>query len=294
MLYGRELERARIRELLDGARKSRSGVLVLLGEAGVGKSALLDDAREQAADMRVLVATGIESEAQLPFAALHQVVRSVLGYLENIPEPQAHALGGALGLRAGAGSDRFLVSLAVLSLLAEAAEDQPLLCLIDDAHWLDEASADALVFVARRIEAEGIVMLLSARERDVRRFEARGLPELRLGALDPDAAGALLDRHADIALSPEARQRLIEATGGNPLALMELPALLSERQLTGLEPLLDPLPVSARVERAFLARVRELPEETQILLLVCAADDSRDLATIVSASAHLGVGSAGA
>ena len=291
MLYGRELERARIRELLDGARKSRSGVLVLLGEAGVGKSALLDDAREQAADMRVLVATGIESEAQLPFAALHQVVRSVLGYLENIPEPQAHALGGALGLRAGARSDRFLVSLAVLSLLAEAAEDQPLLCLIDDAHWLDEASADALVFVARRIEAEGIVMLLSARERDVRRFEARGLPELRLGALDPDAAGALLDRHADIALSPEARQRLIEATGGNPLALMELPALLSERQLTGLEPLLDPLPVSARVERAFLARVRELPEETQILLLVCAADDSRDLATIVSASAHLGVGS---
>ncbi len=167
MLYGRELERDRIGELLDGARRSRSGVLVLLGEAGVGKSALLDDARERAADMRVLLARGVESEAQLPFAALHQLVRPVLGYLEQVPEPQARALRGALGLEAGGGSDRFLVSLAVLSLLAEVAEDQPVLCLIDDAHWLDEASAGALVFVARRIEAEGIVMLLGARERDV-------------------------------------------------------------------------------------------------------------------------------
>ena len=289
MLYGRDLERARIGELLDRARNSRSGVLVLLGEAGIGKSALLDDARERAGDMQVLAASGVESEAQLPFAALHQLVRPVLGYLGNLPKPQAHALRGALGMEASAASDRFLVSLAVLSLLAEAAEDRPLLCLIDDAHWLDEASADALVFVARRIEAEGIVMLLSARERDVRRFDARGLSELRLDALDADAAGALLDRRAGIALSSESRQRLIRATGGNPLALMELPALLSEAQLTGGEPLLDPLPVSARVERAFLARVRELPEDTQTLLLVCATDDSGELATILSAAARLGV-----
>ncbi|MGN6171070.1 MAG: ATP-binding protein [Solirubrobacteraceae bacterium] len=289
MLYGRELERSRIGELLDGARGSRSGALVLLGEAGIGKSALLDDARKRAADMQVLLARGVESEAQLPFAALHQLVRPVLGLLENVPEPQAHALRGALGLETSPGSDRFLVSLAVLSLLAEAAEDQPVLCLVDDAHWLDEASGDALVFVARRIEAEGIVMLLSARERDVRRFDVRGLSELRLDALDPDAAGALLDRRAGVALSSESRQRLIRATGGNPLALMELPALLSEAQLTGVEPLLDPLPVSARVERAFLARVRELPEDTQTLLLVCATDDSGELATILSAAARLGV-----
>ena len=289
MLYGRELERARVGGLLDGVRESRSGVLVLRGEAGVGKSALLGDARERASDMQVLVATGVESEAQLPFAALHQLIRPVLGGLKNVPEPQARALRGALGLEASAGSDRFLVSLAVLSLLAEAAEDRPVLCLIDDAHWLDEASADALVFVARRIAAERIVMLFSARERDVRRFAPRGLPELPLDALDSDAAGVLLDRHAGVVLSPDARRRLIGATGGNPLALVELPALLSEAQLTGLEPLLDPLPVSARVERAFLTRVRQLPDETQTLLLVCAADESGELITILGAAAHLGV-----
>jgi DNA-binding NarL/FixJ family response regulator len=289
VLYGRDRERVRIGELLDGARDGSSGLLVLLGEAGVGKSALLDDTRARAGDMQVLIARGVESEAQLPFAALHQLVRPVLGYLEDVPEPQARALRGALGLETSAGSDRFLVSLAVLSLLAEAAEAQPLLCLIDDAHWLDEASADALVFVARRLEAEAIVMLLSARERDVRRFDARGLPELRLDALDLEAAGALLDRHAGVALSPEARHQLITATGGNPLALMELPGLLSEAQLTGVEPLVEPLPVSARVEHAFLTRVSELPKDTQTLLLLCAADEDGDLATILSAAARLGV-----
>jgi predicted ATPase len=154
VIYGRDLERSRIGELLDGARASRSAVLILLGEAGVGKSALLDDAREQAEGMRVLTASGVESEAHLPFAALHQVVRPVLGLVDNLPQPQAAALRGALGLSEGGGDDRFLISLATLSLLAETAERQPLLCLVDDAHWLDEASADALVFAARRLEAE--------------------------------------------------------------------------------------------------------------------------------------------
>ncbi|MBV8711665.1 MAG: AAA family ATPase, partial [Solirubrobacterales bacterium] len=272
MLYGRELERFRIGELLEGARESRSGALVLLGEAGVGKSALLEDARDRASDMQVLVGRGIESEAQLPFAALHQILRPILGYLERLPDPQARALRGALGLETTVASDRFLIYLAALSLLAEAAEDHRVLCLVDDAHWLDEASADALVFVARRLEAEGIVMLLSARERDVRHFNASGLPELKLGPLPHDAAGALLDHQAGVALSPDARERLIAATGGNPLGLLELPALLNEAQLSGLEPLLDPLPVSARIERAFLARARELPDNSQILLLLCATD----------------------
>jgi ATP/maltotriose-dependent transcriptional regulator MalT len=290
LLYGRDIERSRIGALLDGARESRSGVLVIRGEAGVGKSALLEAARERASGMQVLSGGGIESEAQLPFAALHQLVRPILGYLETLPEPQAGALQGALGLEAGAGNDRFLVSLAVLSLLAEAAERRPLLCLVDDAQWLDDASADALAFVARRLEAEGIVMLFTAREREVRRFEASGLPELQLGGLDSVAAAALLDRHADVPLSAEARERLVEGTGGNPLALLELPLALSEAQFGGGEPLLTPLPVSARVERAFLARVRGLPEETQTLLLVAAADDTGELATVLRAAAQLGVG----
>ena len=288
MLFGRDPERVRIGELLDGARASRSAVLVISGEPGVGKSALLEDARDQAGDMRVLSGAGVESEAQLPFAALHQIVRPVLGHVESLPQPQAAALRGALGLAAGGGEDRFLVSLAVLSLLAEAAEDRPLLCLVDYAQWLDDASADALVFVARRLEAEGIVMLFGAREGDVRRFEAPGLPDLQLGGLDPSAAGTLIDRSAGVELSSELRGRLVAETGGNPLALLELSSALSEAQLSGAETVLAPIPVSARVERAFLARVNRLPEETQTLLLVASADDSGELATVLRASAQLG------
>ena len=288
MLFGRDPERSRIGELLDRARASRSAVLVISGEPGVGKSALLEDARDQAGDMRVLSGAGVESEAQLPFAALHQIVRPVLGHVESLPQPQATALGGALGLAAGGSEDRFLVSLAVLSLLAEAAEDRPLLCLVDDAQWLDDASADALVFVARRLEAEGIVMLFGAREGDVRRFEAPGLPDLQLGGLDPSAAGTLIDRSAGVELSSELRGRLVAETGGNPLALLELSSALSEAQLSGAETVLAPIPVSARVERAFLARVNRLPEETQTLLLVASADDSGELATVLRASAQLG------
>jgi ATP/maltotriose-dependent transcriptional regulator MalT len=290
LLYGRDAERSIIGGLLEGARESRSGVLVIRGEAGVGKSALLEDARERGSDMRVLACAGVEAESALPFAALHQLLRPVLRHLDKVPRPQADALRGALGLAAARGEDRFLVSLAVLSLLAEAAEEGPLLCLVDDAHWLDDASADALVFVARRLEAEGIVLLFAAREGEVREFDAPELAELRLAGLDADAAAALLDRHAGTALSPETRARLVEATGGHPLALLELPSTLSEAQLAGNEPLLTPVPVSARLERAFLARVRELPEETQTLLLVAAADDTGELSTVLRAAARLGVG----
>jgi DNA-binding CsgD family transcriptional regulator len=287
-LYGRDAERSRIAQLLNGARESRSGALVLRGEAGVGKSALLEDAREGTRGMRVLSSRGIESEAHLPFAAVHQLLRPVLCHLERLPEPQAGALRRALGLETGVGDDRFLVSLAVLSLLAEAAERCPLLCLVDDAHWLDDASADALVFVARRLEAEGIAMLFAARDGEIRRFEALGLPELSLAGLEPEAAGALIDRQVGLALSPEARERLIEGTGGNPLALLELPVALSEAQLTGAEPVLDPLPVSTHVEQVFLARVRRLPEETQALLLVAAAEGSGELAAVLRAADGLG------
>jgi DNA-binding CsgD family transcriptional regulator len=289
MLYGRDEERALLGTLLGDARESRSGVLVIRGEAGVGKSALLEDARERASDMQVLSGSGIESEAHVPFAALHQIVRPVLGHIEKLPAPQAGALRGALGIGVREGNDRFLISLAVLSLLAEVAEDRPLLCLVDDAHWLDPASSDALVFVGRRLEAEGIAMLFAVRERDGHRFEAAGLAELALGGLDPQAAAALIGRQANVALSPEARERLVAATGGNPLALLELPEVLSEAQLAGAEPLFAPIPVGERIERAFLARVHQLPENTQTLLLVAAAEDSGQLATVLSAARQLGV-----
>ena len=155
VLYGRDPERARIGALLDAARASGSGALVLRGEAGIGKSALLEDARERAGDMQVLAARGVESEAELPFAGLHQLLRPALDHVERLPRPQAAAIRSALGLEESDAHERFLVFAACLSLLSELAERRPVLCLVDDAHWLDSASADALRFVARRLDAEG-------------------------------------------------------------------------------------------------------------------------------------------
>ncbi|HWT23844.1 MAG TPA: ATP-binding protein, partial [Solirubrobacteraceae bacterium] len=209
MLYGREAERALIGALLDAARAARSGSLVLRGEPGAGKTALLEDTRERADDMHVVSARGVESESELPFAGLHQLTRPALHLLDRLPGPQADALRGALGLAARGGEERFLISAACLTLLAELAEERPVLCLIDDAQWLDRSTTDALLFVARRLDAEGIVMLFAAREDDDRRFEARGLPDLELGGLDAEAAAALVGRGAGGALAPAVRDRLV-------------------------------------------------------------------------------------
>ena len=293
MLYGRDDERATIAALLDGARASRSGVLVLRGEPGVGKSALLDDARERAADMRVLGARGVESESELPFAALHQLTRPALEHLDDIPSPQADALRGAFGLGERAGDDRFLISLAVLTLLAEFAERRPILCIVDDAHWLDTPSADALLFVARRLGGEGVALLFAARDGDDRLFDARDLPALQLGGLGAAAAETLLARHGPVAVAPRVRDQLVAQTRGNALALLELPAALSEGQLAGNEPLPAALPLTEGVERVFLARVRTLPEAAQRLLLVAAADDTGTLATVVQAGEAVGAGMEG-
>jgi DNA-binding CsgD family transcriptional regulator len=288
MLYGRDAERARIGELLTAARDSRSGAVVLRGEAGIGKSALLEDAREQAADMHVLSARGVESESELPFAALHQLLRPALGTLDALPPPQAAALRGALGLGERTGDDRFLVSLAALTLLVEFAESRPVLCLVDDAHWLDTPSADTLVFVARRLEADRIALLFAAREGEERRFEGAGIPVLELGGLRTDAAEALLAEQALGAVAPHVRDQLLSHTHGNALALLELPRALSEAQLAGVEPLPAALPLTQGLERVFLERVRRLPEKTQLLLLVAAADDTGSLATVMHAADALG------
>jgi DNA-binding CsgD family transcriptional regulator len=288
VLFGRDSERARIGALLNEARASRSGVLVVRGEPGIGKTALLEDARDRAADMHVVTARGVESESELPFASLHQLLRPALEHLESLPTPQQRALRGALGFEERTGDDRFLVSVAVLSLLAEFAERRPVLALIDDAHWLDASSADTLLFVARRLHAEPIVLLFAVRDDGVRRFEAAELPVLELGGLADDAAEALLARRGAVEVAADVRDQLVEYTGGNALALLELPAALTAGQLSGADPLPAALPLTERVERVFLERVRRLPEPTQQLLLVAAADDSGSLTTIVGAAKALG------
>jgi len=289
VLHGREAELERIAALLAAARAGRSGALVLRGDAGAGKSALLLAARRRAVDMTVLASTGVESESELPFAALHQLLRPVLDGLDALPAVQADALRGALRLGRDAGEHRFVVYVAVLGLLAEAAEAAPVLCLVDDAHWIDAASAEALAFVARRVEAERIAFLFAERGLDPPVPGVRDLPEVRLDGLDPQAAAAVLDDASDGTVAPGVRAWLVEATAGNPLALRELAAGLTPAQRAGAEPVLDPPAVSARVEQAFLARVRRLPEPARTLLLVAAADDTADLATVLAAGASLGV-----
>jgi predicted ATPase len=287
MLYGRDLERSAINALLDGARAARGGVLVLRGRAGAGKSALLDDARA-AEGVRILRATGVESEFELPFAALHQLLRPVLSLLDRLPAPQMSALRAAFGLATTAQDNRFLVSVGVLAMLDELATESPVLCLIDDAQWLDDASASALEFVARRVDADRIALLFAAREGDVRRFSAPGLPELRVDGLDAEAGGQLLAERVGVPIPPEVLSRLMEATGGNALALVELPALITPGQFAGREPLPWPLPMTDAVQGIFVQRVRRLPEHTQRLLLVAAVDETSRLATVLAAAEELG------
>jgi DNA-binding CsgD family transcriptional regulator len=283
MLVGREVERAAIGSLLDAARDSHGGVLVLRGDPGIGKTALLEDAREQASDMLVLSARGIESESDLPFATLHQLVRRSLGRLDRLPAPQAVALRGALGLGESSGDERFLVFAACLSLLSELAEQQPLLCLLDDAHWLDSASADTLRFVARRLEVERIAMLFGARNGEVRTFDAPDIRSLTLAGLEAEAAEELLRRVAG-ETDPTVRDRLVEQARGNPLALLELPSALTDAQLAGEDPLPEALPLTHQVERVFLERVRRLPQATQHVLLIAAADDTADAGLVMRAA----------
>src|SRR5215469_4092075 len=298
VLYGRHQECAAVDRLLRTAREGHSRVLVLRGEAGAGKSALLAFAAGEARGMTVLRAAGVEAEVELPFAALHQLLRPLLDRLGRLPAAQAAALRAAFGLAARAGDhdpgddrpgDRFLLSVGVLSLLADAAEQRPLVCLLDDAHWLDQASADALVFAGRRLGEEGIGLLFAARDAEPRRFDAPGLPEVQLGGLDAAAARELLAAAAPAAPVAGVRDRLLAAAGGNPLALLELPAALSAAQLAGRAPLPDPLPVGAGVERAFAERAGRLPAAARTMLLLAAADDTGEVATVWRAAGGLGV-----
>jgi hypothetical protein len=289
VLVGREAECARLRSLVDATREGRSGVVVLRGEGGAGKTALIEEAVTTAAGLLVLRAHGVESESELPYAGLHQLLRPVAAELGRLADPQADALRAAFGLREGRGDERFLVSLAVLSLLGELAERRPVLCVVDDAHWLDQGSIDALAFVARRLEAEPVAMIFVVREPVGPAFPATDLPALPVGPLDPDAAGPLLERYGGVPAHPGVRARLLAATGGNALALAELAEALDPDQLSGARPLPEPLPLTSGIEQAFLDRVRRLPPSTRTALLVAAADDTTKLATVVAAAARLGV-----
>jgi DNA-binding CsgD family transcriptional regulator len=292
MLIGRDHEVAAIASLLASARESRGGALVVRGEAGVGKTALLRDAEARAEGMRVLRAVGVDSEAELPFAGLHQVLTAGLDRLDRLPAPQAAALRGAFGLSAERVDDRFLISLGALGLLADIAEERPVLVVVDDAQWLDRPSAEALGFVARRIGAEPIAMLLAAREGDPRRLDAPGVDELHLVGLDRPSARALLDAAAGPALAPHVAEHLVSLTRGNPLALVELPAVIDPEQLAGRAPLPDHLPLTSQLERVFLDRARALPGGARAVLSVAAADESGDLGTVLAAAARLGAGRA--
>ena len=261
-------------------------MLVLRGEAGIGKSALLAYAAERAEGCRVVRAVGVESEMELPFAGMHQLCAPLLGGLERLPRPQRDALATAAGLSAGDRPDRFLVGLAVLSLLSDAAEAQPLVALIDDAQWLDRSSAQVLAFVARRLEAESVLFLFAEREPN-EPDELAGLPVLPLEGLSDANARELLDSVISGPLDERVAERFIAETRGNPLALLEVPQGLSTTELAfGLS---TALPLPGRIEARFRQRVEQLPAESQQLLLVAAAEPLGDPALLWRAALELGI-----
>src|SRR4051812_43657882 len=277
------LDRTSEREVLDRllaqVREGESAVLVIRGEAGIGKTALLRYTARLASGFRVAQVTGVEAEMELPFAGIHQLCTPVLDQLDALPQPQRDALNVALGLASGEVPDRFLVGLAVLGLLSAAAEERPLLCLVEDAQWLDDASGLILGFIARRLLAESVAIVATVRESSAR-DDFDGLPELLLRGLAEEDARTLLARAVPGRLDARVRDRIIAETRGNPLALLDLPGSLSAAELAGgFEPLAG-TDLSRHLEDRYLQRAAELPEPTQRLLLLAAAEPMGD-ATLV-------------
>ncbi|WP_173097106.1 ATP-binding protein [Actinomadura verrucosospora] len=282
MLYGRDGELATIDRLLGQVREGRGRTLVLRGEAGIGKTALLDHAAAEASGMRVLRGTGVEYESGMPYAGLHMLLGRHLNRIDSLPDAQARALRSAfnMGARQEAdGGDRFLVGLAVLTLLADLAEEKPLLCMVDDAQWLDGPSAEALLFAARRLEAEPVALLFAARDPDAPEFPAPGLPEMRLRGLDRAAATELLARHA-AELPRHVHHEVLAAAMGNPLVLLELPGLRTQPH--------DGSSAYERIRRSYAGRIAELPEPSRTLVLLVAADDAAGIGAITGAAERLG------
>jgi DNA-binding CsgD family transcriptional regulator len=288
-LMDRDVEQGVIRELLENARAGMGGALVLRGDAGVGKSTLLEQAVLSAPEAQILRLAAAESEMAFSFAAVHQLVRPLLPALDRLPEPQRRALGVCFGMVSGPPADPFLVGLAVLTLLTDAAATRPVLCVMDDAQWLDGESIDVLAFVARRLLADRVVMLFAVRETAQPDPWMPGLPELRIAGLPKRAAGRLLEAVSGEPLDADVGEHIVTETGGNPLALLELGRELTPAQLVGRSPLPEPLPPGRRLEDQFRRRVRSLPPETQALLLLAAADQPAEPGRLWRAAAELGV-----
>src|SRR5919199_1267685 len=285
LLYGREAECSAVDRLLDDARAGVGGALVIRGAPGVGKSALLEYARGRADGFLRLQATGLERESTLPFAGVEAVLRPVAGLVGGLPGVQADALRIALGTARGAVADPYLVFVAVTSLLSEAAERQPLLCVVDDAQWLDRESADALAFAAGRLRGDRVAIVFAARD-DAAGVEAPAARELRLGPLPRDAAERLLAATAG-SLDGEQRERILAAALGNPLALIELAG--GDWPPDGADGEPGALPIGGRLLRRFSADAARLPERTRRLLLIVAANLQDDLATALRAGASVGL-----
>ncbi|GAB2938090.1 LuxR family transcriptional regulator [Micromonospora polyrhachis] len=278
MLLGRDADRAVLRTAVERARAGYSAALVLRGEAGIGKSALLDDTAT-GSGLTVLRCAGYESEAEMPFASLHLLLYPVLGRAEALPELQRTALLGALGVGPAAGRDPLLIGASVLTLLGDLAEDQPVLCLVDDAHWLDESSARTLRFVARRLHADAVAMIFAARPE----FDPAGLPEHWLDGIGASDCVALLDRWAP-GLDRVARERIVRESGGNPLALRELPRVVGDQaHLPG------PLPLPQRIEHAFGTRIARMTPDVRTVLTIAAADETAGLGNLLRATATCGI-----
>ena len=287
-LLGRHTECAALDQLVTSVRSGPSRALVLRGEAGVGKSALLGYLLQHASGCDVVRAAGVESEMELAFAGLQQLCAPFVDRIERLAGPQRDALGTAFGLRGGDAPDRFLVGLAVLSLLSDAAEERPLVCVVDDAQWLDAASAQALAFVARRLGAESVGLVFAVRESAGERpFD--GLPELVVGGLDDGDARALLEAVVAGPLDERVRDRLVAETHGNPLALLELPRGRTPAELAGGFGLNGGPALSGRIEERYQQRLGELPPATRLLLLVAAAEPVGDSLLLWKAAATLGI-----
>jgi DNA-binding CsgD family transcriptional regulator len=285
-LWGRRRECDLLDRLLDTVRGGDSQALVVRGEPGVGKTALLDYLAEQAPGCRVARVAGVEAEMEFAFAGIHQLCAPMLHRLERLPAPQRAALRTAFGLGPGSAPDRFLVGLATLSLLADAAEEHPLLCLVDDGQWLDHASAQVLGFVARRLAAEPIGLVFAAR---VPGAELAELPELVVEGLQEADARALLDAVVTGPLDTRVRDRIVAETRGNPLALLELPRGLTPAELAGGFALPDAMPLSRRLEASFRRRLDALPADTRELLLLAAAEPVGDPVLVWRAAGQLGI-----
>ena len=286
MIVGRHPERARIDEIIASLREGSGHALVVSGVAGIGKSALLSYAAEQGTGLRVLRARGVETDTDLAFSGLHELLRPLLDDLEQIPPRQAEALRGALALGPAETADRFAIQAGTLSLLAAAADRQPVLALVDDVHWLDSATSEAISFAARRLKEDPVALIFGTRETEDSLPSLAGIEELRLGGLGVEDAPELLK---DAPLSPSVLVQLVAATEGNPLALIELPHVLDEAVLRGEHPLPEPLPPTPSIERAFRRRSEALPEEARSAVLLAAAFGEGELGPIKRALATRGI-----